>query len=336
MDNKSKIALQISQYVIGLVAFGWLLLGVEWGRVRSVSAGISVTQFVLIGVVTLAGLMIRAWLWSAVSTGVVSLRDAFHVDLTTNFINHLIPSRASGQLIAPLVLQRKAGIQWSEAVAISILYTGLYAVLYGFVTLLGVALVVDEVSGPLLLVVAVSGMLYGLVGAGIFISGWRFERIRWIGNYLVKLLEWVPALYPSESSLGRKIRQFGEQTAQSFRTRSLSSKHIIYFVVGWFGAVVIAPGLRVWLLLAGTNSSIEPIVLLPIYLVMAYSVTVLPITPGGIGITEVTATLVFVALGVPEEVIIPVIFIDRLLGVYLPAAVGVYPTMRLQLFSSDS
>ena len=64
---------------------------------------------------------------------------------------------------------------------------------------------------------------------------------------------------------------------------------------------------------------------LPLYLVTAYSITLLPLTPGGIGVTEATAVAVFAGLGIPESVAIPVIFLDRFLGVYLPALLGWYP-----------
>jgi uncharacterized membrane protein YbhN (UPF0104 family) len=37
------------------------------------------------------------------------------------------------------------------------------------------------------------------------------------------------------------------------------------------------------------------------------------------------------ALGVPAAIAGPTILIDRLLGMYLPAVVGWYPTMRLDL-----
>jgi uncharacterized protein (TIRG00374 family) len=77
--------------------------------------------------------------------------------------------------------------------------------------------------------------------------------------------------------------------------------------------------------------TVQPAILLPLYLVTAYSVTLLPLTPGGIGVTEATATAVFVSLDVPSAVIIPVIFLDRFLGVYLPALVGWYPSLDMDL-----
>jgi len=86
----------------------------------------------------------------------------------------------------------------------------------------------------------------------------------------------------------------------------------------------------VFLLFGSFGVSVDPL-LLPLYLVTAYSITLLPLTPGGIGVTEATAVAVFAGLGLPEAVVIPVVFLDRFLGVYLPALVGWYPTTKLDV-----
>jgi hypothetical protein len=84
-------------------------------------------------------------------------------------------------------------------------------------------------------------------------------------------------------------------------------------------------------MLTAFGVAFEPAVLLPLYLVTAYSVTLLPLTPGGVGVTEATATAVFVSLGVPSAAIVPIVFVDRLFGIYLPAVIGWYPAARLDL-----
>ncbi len=67
------------------------------------------------------------------------------------------------------------------------------------------------------------------------------------------------------------------------------------YAVGWAVDLVLAPGVRVGLLLGSFGVAFEPLVALPLYLLVAYTVTLLPLTPGGIGIAEATATAVFVA-----------------------------------------
>ncbi|QLH81356.1 hypothetical protein [Halosimplex pelagicum] len=66
-------------------------------------------------------------------------------------------------------------------------------------------------------------------------------------------------------------------------------------------------------------------------LVTAYSVTVLPLTPGGVGVTVVSATAVLLALGVAPELAPVVVLVDRTFGVYLPAVIGWLPAANVDL-----
>ena len=98
-------------------------------------------------------------------------------------------------------------------------------------------------------------------------------------------------------------------------------------------AMIVVPGVRTWLLLNAAGVEFSPPVLLPVALVTAYAVTLLPLTPGGVGVAEASATLVLAALGIPASVAAPTILIDRFLGVYLPAFAGWVPAMRLDISS---
>jgi uncharacterized protein (TIRG00374 family) len=70
----------------------------------------------------------------------------------------------------------------------------------------------------------------------------------------------------------------------------------------------------------------SPLVFFPLYMIVSYSVTILPLTPGGVGVAEASATLVLGALGFPLEILVPAILLDRTVGVYLPAVLGWYET----------
>jgi uncharacterized protein (TIRG00374 family) len=94
---------------------------------------------------------------------------------------------------------------------------------------------------------------------------------------------------------------------------------------------MVFPALRVWLLLTALSGEFSPVVLLPVVLVLAYSVTVLPLTPGGVGVAEASATLVLTQLGVGAELAAAVILVDRSFGVYLPALLGAVPMGQLDL-----
>jgi len=100
------------------------------------------------------------------------------------------------------------------------------------------------------------------------------------------------------------------------------------------GVAVILAGNGLLGSLLGVRGQLEefsPAVLLPVVLVMAYSVTVLPLTPGGIGVAEASATAALVALGVRPELAAVVVVVDRTLGVYLPAVIGWVPVARIDV-----
>jgi uncharacterized protein (TIRG00374 family) len=65
-------------------------------------------------------------------------------------------------------------------------------------------------------------------------------------------------------------------------------------------------------------------------------VSLLPLTPGSIGVTEATAAFVFFSFGVTYEVAVSVIFLDRLFGTYLPAVIGWIPAVRMGVPTADT
>ena len=89
------------------------------------------------------------------------------------------------------------------------------------------------------------------------------------------------------------------------------------------------------MLLEAAGEPFTPAVLLPLALVTAYAVTLVPITPGGVGVAEASGTVVLASLGVPPAVGAPTILIDRFLGVYVPALLGWVPTVRLDLSRTE-
>jgi len=117
------------------------------------------------------------------------------------------------------------------------------------------------------------------------------------------------------------------KSSVGFRTMSRDARAISRFSIAWVLALVVVPGVRVYLLFVGFGVSPETPVLLPLYLITGYAVTVLPLTPGGVGVAEATSTLVFVSLGYSSAVVVPVVILDRLLGSYLPALAGWYPAV---------
>jgi len=283
--------------------------------------------------VTAAEFGTRFSMWHVLlnARGETPLSTTVRVDLVIKFINHVVPSKASGHSVAPLVVRHYTGADWSEAVTVSGLNTGLYAALYGAVALVGVGLFAPRLDPGLAVVIALSTALYLVAGGLVLLAGRRLELAGRLVGRLEGALARVPYIGGRLSGVAGALPSFTAESAGVFRDLSSRPSVVVPYALGWIGTLAVCPGVRVWLLLTALGGSFSPALLLPVVLVTAYSVTVLPLTPGGVGVAEASATLVLVALGVAPELVGVVVLVDRTLGVYLPALVGWLPMARLDL-----
>lgn len=333
MDRPSlrSVAVTAVQYGIGLAALAWLLTQVQFAEAVSLLGRVDPPTVAALAVVTAVGLVGRFYTWQVVMNRVqpVSLRAAGSTDLIVNFVNQLLPSRLSGRVAAPFVLRSRTGMAYADAAAVSGVHTGVYAVLYGLTAALGLALAATRLSVGVVLLLALSTGLYLAAGAFVLLAGANLTLLNRLVAGLERLFRRLPRVGARLADRTGSLLGFTAVSAAAFRRLAAAPDVWARYAAGWTVALVVAPGLRFLLLLGAFGVSFEPAALLPLYLVAAYSVTLLPLTPGGIGVTEATATVVFVALGMPSAVVVPVVLADRFLGVYLPALFGWYPSLAL-------
>jgi len=332
MASRRDVAVSVLQYGLGLAALAFLLTRVDFGTVADRLQATSPAALTAICAVTVAGVVSRFDTWRAVVAPFqrVGLLTAGRVDLAVNFVNQLLPSRLSGRLAAPFILRAETGMDYGDATAAAGAHTGIYAVCYGIVSLVGVGVIVGRVSTGLLLVLLLSTGLYLVAGVVVLLAGLNLTVLDRIVGVFAGLAAGVPRVGTAIAARIRSVPDVTAASADAFGRLSTDLGVWARYAVGWAGALVVAPGIRVFLLFGSFGVSVDPL-LLPLYLVTAYSITLLPLTPGGIGVTEATAVAVFAGLGLPEAVVIPVVFLDRFLGVYLPALVGWYPTTKLDV-----
>jgi len=317
-----------------MFALVWLVSQINWVQSARLLLDLNLVTIAFVTCATLGGIVARFYTWHVLLRRIdrVSLRDSGWIDLTVNFINQLFPSRLSGRSTAPLVIRRRTGISWADAIAATGVHTALYALMYGVVAMIGLGLVHDRFSPELRIVLGLSVLLYLASGLVLLTAGGHLFVLERLVNWIERLLRGIPIVGRAAGALFGRLPEFADDSATCFRYLVSNPGTLFKYGLGWTGVALVAPGIRVLLLLDGFGAPFSPAVLLPLYLLLAYSVTLLPLTPGGIGISEATATLVFVSFGVPESVVVPVIFLDRLLGVYLPSLLGSIPTMRLDVF----
>jgi uncharacterized protein (TIRG00374 family) len=325
--------LAVLQWGVALGAFWYVARGVDWATAATDLAGVPPGVVAAILGITALEFGSRFSMWYALLSGRVgvSLATAARIDLTIKFLNHVIPSKASGHSVAPLILRHYTDSDWTEAVSIAGLNTGLYAALYGVVASAGLVVFAPRLSAGWLLVIVLSTGIYLAAGVFVLLAGRRLDLVGELLGRLESLLARVPRVGGRLAGLAAAVPAFGADSAAVFRERAGRPGVVLAYALGWAGTLMIFPGLRVWLLLDALGGTFAPALLLPVVLVMAYSVTVLPLTPGGVGVAEASTTAVFVALGVAPEIAAVVVLVDRVLGVYLPAVLGWLPVATLDL-----
>lgn len=322
--------LTAAKYGLGLLALAWVVHTADVTRIISALARLSATTLTLVAAVSVVSVLARVATWYVLVAffGDVGWRELVTADLIIKFVNSLFPSRLSGRSVAPVTLRHFTGITWAEAVAVTVAHTGLYAVIYGIIALIGLVIDLDAYGPGLTMVVLLSVAVYLGVGGIIIMAGWRLDLFNRLVARLVRLLE----RFPSGPKLASPLDSFREKLLngpdQQFQRLVQNPQTVGLFAITWVVALLLVPAVRIWILLSATGVTVVNPLILPLYVVVAYCVTILPLTPGGIGVTEATAVAVFVALGVPEGPIISVVFLDRLFGVYLPSLAGWVPLVR--------
>jgi uncharacterized protein (TIRG00374 family) len=318
----------VIKYGIGLLALAWLLDQFTLNQVMSVMQRAEIRTFFVVILVSGVGLAGRFYTWHVLCNRFqgTSFMSSINTDLILSFVNQLLPSRLSGRAVAPFVVRSESGMGYPDAVAVAGVHTGLYAVLYGAVSLVGFSISYRQFSAPIVSVLFLSTVLYIAAGTLVLFAGNNLDTMdTFVERFVV--IERLPVVGDRLSGLVEKFPSFSAPAANSFTELSSDVSVLLRYSMGWM-VDKFAAGLRAWVLLIALGTSFESVILLSVYLVMAYSVTLLPLTPGGVGVTEAVATAVFVALGIPSAVVVSVVILDRFLGVYLPALLGWYPSVQ--------
>lgn len=333
-----KRPLQIIKYLLGFVILAWVLSTIDWRSAVGTVAGFSMRSAIAIIVVAIVGAAVPVGAWQVLAARFTSVRfrNILVANLIVRFVNTLFPSRVSGRSVAPLALHRHVGLNWNDAVAVTMAHTALHAILYAMFTVAGAVLIVGQHNIGLLSLILFSVAAYLTVGLSLGLAGWRLDLL----EHLFTGVRRIVLLLPQGSRLAGPLKNAQiallDGTDEQFQELLRDRSRITLFIIIWIAGVIIIPAVRIWILLQAVGvTDVDP-VLLPLYVVVAYSVTILPLTPGGIGVVEATAVVVFVTLGLPQSAIVTVVFLDRLLGVYLPSLIGWVPLINTNVVMTDT
>jgi uncharacterized protein (TIRG00374 family) len=259
------------------------------------------------------------------------IASLFRFKLVLRFINSVLPTRLSGPSIGPFLLEHFTDLQFSESTAVTGAQVGFYALCYGVWSAIGLSIIATQIEPGVFLLVLLATVAYLIIGMVILSGAWYLEIVPSLSivKWGVDVIELIPRYGSEIVTKFRELRSISGASAE-FRSLATDRKTILVFVMVWVIFIALLSGSRMWVIIDSLGGS-GSILFFSFYVITAYSVTILPLTPGGIGVTEATATFVFLSLGYAPEVIVPAIIIDRVLSVYLPALLGWYPSVSVSL-----
>lgn len=291
---RTVLALVLTGAVVVLAAQGVRRLGPSWSSVLGLLRGLSLGWLALLSAIWLLGLVAHTLVLTASLPGLTH-RRALTLNLTGSAVSNVLPLGGAVGTGLNLAMIRAWGFTPADFVRFTVVskawdvLSKLSLPLAVVLLLAGTGHLPDRVSRTGLFL-GVAGL--GLLGAGLLavLAG----RARWLvraAAALERLLEQVLARAgrPRRLGLRERVAAFAETTAGLVRRgwQRLSLGMLAYLLL---------QGLLLWLSLRAVGADLPlPVVLAG--LVAERALTLVGLTPGGVGLVEAGAVGVLVALG---------------------------------------
>ena len=244
------------------------------------------------------------------------------ITLATSALSHVIPAGAAGGTGLGYQLLTANGVAGPDAgFALAGGSIGSAVVLN---LMLFVALVVAiPLAGvhPLFVLVLLVGLL-ALLGA--FALVYLFTRGE---ESAVRVVRRVGRRIPRVGAdrFEEVVRQVGDSVTRLIADRRLRRRALTWAALNW-----LLDAASLWTVIAAFGHYLEPAELFTAYGI-AYVLAVIPITPAGLGVVEVTATALLVSFGLPRSVAALGVLGWRLVNFWLPIPLGGLAYLSLTL-----
>ena len=247
-----------------------------------------------------------------------------------SYLSNFLPARIGGIFGEPWGLYSfsKSKIRFSDALAFSIIIILVQNFRKIILTLLGLIWFFSIFPFYYNLIIGLAILMY--FGYS-FLFFWALFPLMNLNGLIGSIKSILPA---KAISLFKSLSEMSKETSTSARYFFKYPQKTIF---GLSALVIISSlleSLRMWLLLLsfGVSFNFLYLILIPS---LAYSVTAFPITPGGFGVAEISGLLVFKSLGIPSEIAVSVIFLDRMLSTYWAFLFGAFllPYLKLPTIS---
>lgn len=297
-----------TRVAISAALLAYVLWSTDWSTLGALVAGTSVTYLALSFLTEPVLTAVSAWKWGWLLRAVgidLSFARLFYLYIVGRFFNNVLPTSVGGDVVRAAALARSTG-RHAEAVTSVFLerYTGLTALV--LLTLISVPLNFKVAGDPRMLLAIL-----------IVTGGYLALLVLMLGSGYLTWLERLPLPRPARKLLG-KARGF-QAAIQRYRGHYRTLEWSVVNSLAWnlvatanvyFSALAFGQRVSFWALLLTV-----PIVL---------TVTMLPITVGGIGLNEWAYTFALGQLGVPAAAGLSIALLIRFKSVIasLPGGVG--------------
>lgn len=324
---------KILRVIIGLGLFGVIIWKIDLGNVLHVflqarwpylfpALIFSVLQFIISAV---AG----KYLIGSVST--IKLLQLLRVNFSTRFLSHITPSRLSGLAGKPLLLSRVMENRLTiEDGGVFTVFTNLVnssrILMLGGI---GLGIFFWLFNPAYRIAIGGSLLVYFVLCLFSIILIFRKDSIRYVKSFGHWCMNYLPEFSVIED-LSLKFKNILEEVENSkVRITKDKKRFALYWPIIWVSTTFLS-AFRFWFLFQAFSRDLNLSILfvLPI---LAYSVTVLPLSVGGMGAAEISGVYAFVVIGVEEEIAFSVILLDRVLSMYLIAMVGAFTISSFDL-----
>ena len=249
--------------------------------------------------------------------GPVDLLAVLKTYFSTIYFINILPSRAGGLVGEPWGLHSfsRGKIGFNDALAFCLVITSAQNIRKIILTVTGLILFFRMLPEYYAVIIILAVALYAGYTAMIISAVLMSDRIEaMIGRRERLIPRRIRAFLLSLCNVGRQTAA-GIKKFLSHGFRVFSALSVLLIISTLFESF------RLWVLLRafGVDFDFFYLLLIPS---LAYSVTALPISLGGFGITEVSGLLVFKAFGLSPEIALAAVFLDRSLSTYWTFLVG--------------
>ncbi len=251
----------------------------------------------------------------------VSFAIILKSNFTANYINNIIPANVGGLLAEPWGFYSfsRGAIPLSKGLALVILSTIMQNVRRIVLSVGALMLFYRLLPKEYIGVIGLALLVY-IAYTVIFVLLVFHDRIPVFSLKPFALI--FDKLFKGfiQKRISPEMKSFPDKIRESFRL-FLKNKKTYLLLVLLIISDVLLEGFRLWLVLFafGVSFNFWLILIVPS---LIYSVTVLPVSLGGLGVAELSGIIVLQAIGISPEIAFPAVFLDRFLFSYWGLLLG--------------